>query len=134
MTLFVRSNDFSALNTVSIIYTELNTIANVQKVTDQRRLFAIRYALYHRGSIMFDLINWFLPSWARCTTADPRHAHGRRLTTAYKKRQGLVKNIWIISGFSMLVIPALPWMAALSLFTTFLSFTILDETSDEEFY
>ncbi len=77
---------------------------------------------------MLRIIEWLLPDWARTTCPDPSHCHGRRLTKTYQKKQGLVKNIWIGSGMLMLLIPVPPFFIAAMLFTTFLSFVILDET------
>jgi len=71
-------------------------------------------------------IEAIIPDWASC--AEPAHCHGRRYTLKYRRKKGIVKSLWIVSGLSMLVIPILPFMAALGLFTTFLSFVILDET------
>ena len=69
-----------------------------------------------------------MPDWAVTTCPDPNHSHGRRLTQSYKKKQGIVKNLWIGSGMLMLFIPVLPYLVAAALLTTFLSFVILDET------
>ncbi len=56
-----------------------------------------------------------------------KHVSWRRHTRKYKKKKSLVKNIWLASGLVMLALP-LQLLIALLLFTTFLSFTILDET------
>jgi len=77
---------------------------------------------------MLRLFEWFTPDWAIKTCPDPRHSHGRRLTQTYKKKQNLVKNLWIGSGLLMLIIGMLPFLVAAALITTFLSFVILDET------
>lgn len=77
---------------------------------------------------MLQLLQWFMPSWAMTTTADPNHSHGRRLTVAYRKKQGIVKNLWIASGLLMLVISTLPYLVTATMLTTFISFVILDET------
>jgi hypothetical protein len=77
---------------------------------------------------MLRFLEWFMPDWAVKTCPDPNHSHGRRLTETYKKKQGIVRNLWIGSGFIMLLIPVLPYLVAAALLTTFLSFVILDET------
>lgn len=77
---------------------------------------------------MLRILEWFMPTWALSTCPDPNHCHGRRLTKTYRKKQGIVKNLWIASGLVMLAFPALPYLVAAGLFTTFLSFVILDET------
>lgn len=48
---------------------------------------------------------------------------------AYLAKKKIVKTLWIVSGFIMLSFPQLPMIITLSLLTTFLSFTILDETA-----
>lgn len=77
---------------------------------------------------MLRFLEWFMPDWALKTYPDPQHSHGRRLTHSYKKKQDIVKNLWIGSGLLMLVIGVLPYLVAATLFTTFISFVILDET------
>ena len=77
---------------------------------------------------MLRVIEWLLPDWALSSSPDPHHSHGRRFTRAYKKKQEVVKSLWIYSGLVMMVIPVAPYVAAATLFTTFLSFVILDET------
>ena len=63
----------------------------------------------------------------------PRFDVERRSSSRYRKAVGLTKNIWIGSGCIMLVlIEVFPESAAslclaLSLFTTFLCYMILDE-------
>ena len=69
-----------------------------------------------------------LPDWANDTTPDAEHPHRRRFTKRYRRKQAIVKNIWIVSGGIMILDGALATMFALSLGTTFLSFMILDET------
>jgi hypothetical protein len=82
---------------------------------------------------MLQLIrNWILPGpppQAKLSIARPLDKNlARRRTAKYKRKQSLVKSIWITSGLIMLTNPVLPFIAALSLLTTFLSFVILDET------
>ena len=77
---------------------------------------------------MLRLIEWLMPDWAQSTCPDPSHCHGRRLTAHYKKKQGVVKNLWIGAGLVMLLVATLPFVFSAILFTTFLSFVILDET------
>ena len=77
---------------------------------------------------MLRFLEWFMPDWVVKTCPDPHHCHGRRLTKTYKKKQNIVKSVWIASGILMLVNPVLPFLVATTLFTTFVSFVILDET------
>lgn len=69
-----------------------------------------------------------LPDWADDSTPDAAHPHRRRFTQRYRRKQGIVKNVWIVSGAIMILNGALATIIALSLATTFLSFMILDET------
>lgn len=75
------------------------------------------------------LLRALMPAWWRDRRPDAEHPHRRRFTAAYRRKQTLVKNVWILSGVVMLaqVSPALILPTALA--TTFLSFVILDETA-----
>lgn len=59
---------------------------------------------------------------------DDQHPHYRRFSKRYKKKQGIVKNVWIAAGLITLAFPFLHVAMILSLVTTFLSFCLLDET------
>ncbi|MBN0986124.1 hypothetical protein [Amphritea pacifica] len=79
----------------------------------------------------FELI-WFylrlmLPEWMHVTHPDSSHFFRRKFTSAYKARLRWVYRIWIGSGLLMLAIPAPPVVIGLGLFTTFISFSLLDE-------
>lgn len=69
-----------------------------------------------------------LPAWTRDCCPDRRHPHRRRFTASYRRKRGIVKNIWIASGLLMLAHGSVAMIFALGLGTTFLSFMILDET------
>jgi hypothetical protein len=77
---------------------------------------------------MLRIIEWLMPRWAVNSLPDANHCHRRRFTRAYKRKQEMVRSLWIYSGLVMVVIPVAPYVAAATLFTTFLSFVILDET------
>ncbi|MCB1724022.1 MAG: hypothetical protein KDJ39_10060 [Gammaproteobacteria bacterium] len=76
--------------------------------------------------------NWIhqlmLPHWLNDESPDHKHPHRRRFTVAYRRKQGIVKNVWIASGLLMAIQGSLPLIATLTLGTTFLSFVLLDET------
>ena len=78
------------------------------------------------------LTNWIyrylMPEWADDRSPDAAHPHRRRFTLAYRRKRGIVKNIWICCGLVMLSTASPALIVALSLGTTFLSFLILDET------
>ncbi len=70
------------------------------------------------------------PAWLLSEIPSKRHFHRRRLTEVYRKKQRLVRSLWFSALMIMLALPALPLVVAISLFTTFVSFSILDETPD----
>jgi hypothetical protein len=74
------------------------------------------------------LQKYLLPNWADDRSPDADHPHRRRFTRRYRKKQDIVKNVWICSGLLMLVQATPAAILALGLGTTFLSFVILDET------
>ncbi|WP_296060718.1 hypothetical protein [uncultured Amphritea sp.] len=80
----------------------------------------------------FELIRFYLrlmlPEWMQVTYPDGSHFFRRKFTAAYKARLRWVYRIWIGSGLLMLAIPAPPVVIGLGLFTTFISFSLLDET------
>ncbi len=47
----------------------------------------------------------------------------------YQDKKQIVKVLWIAAGTLMLIYPLLPFIVTLGLFTTFISFTILDESA-----
>ena len=73
------------------------------------------------------VVQLFLPAWRQSVMPDRRHAYGRTLTKRYQARKSMVKNFWIASGAVMVIMPALPIVIGLALFTTFVSFMYLDE-------
>ena len=69
-----------------------------------------------------------LPRWTRDQTPDERHFYRRCFTRRYRAKRRIVRDVWLGTGCVMLLNPVLPFMLALGLATTFLSFVILDET------
>ncbi|MEH6823622.1 MAG: hypothetical protein V7629_06925 [Motiliproteus sp.] len=59
---------------------------------------------------------------------DTNHAQARLQTTRYRAKKRIVRGLWIATGLLMLAFPLTHFIVTLGLFTTFLSFTILDET------
>lgn len=70
----------------------------------------------------------FLPQWVDDQCPDCDHPHRRRFTAVYRRKRGIVKNVWIASGLVMAIQASPAIIVALTLGTTFLSFVILDET------
>lgn len=73
--------------------------------------------------------SFILPHWTGDRSPDGDHPHRRRFTSRYRRKRGIVKNVWIASGLVMAVQASPAIIMALALGTTFLSFVILDETS-----
>ncbi len=57
------------------------------------------------------------------------HPLSRLQGKRYHDKKQVVKGLWIAAGILMLIYPLLPFIVTLSLFTTFLAFTILDESA-----
>ncbi|MCW8885834.1 MAG: hypothetical protein OQK12_11350 [Motiliproteus sp.] len=71
----------------------------------------------------------YCPALFRHSPADERHPQGRMTTKRYLAKKQVVKSLWIATGTLMLIYPIVPFIVTLGLFTTFLSFTILDESA-----
>ena len=56
-----------------------------------------------------------------------QHPRLRRQTSKYLRKRRIVRDVWLVSGVLMISMP-LEIILALVLGTTFLAFTILDET------
>lgn len=80
---------------------------------------------------MFRLLSFcialFLPVWRQSLAPNARHPFARTLTSDYLARKSIVKNFWIVSGALMVLVPVMPFVVGLALFTTFVSFMYLDE-------
>lgn len=74
------------------------------------------------------LLSYLRPSTIQGELPIEGHAHLRRQGRPYKRKQALVKNIWICSGLVMCAFPFPAFVTFGAIFTTFLSFCILDET------
>ncbi|NIB41161.1 hypothetical protein HBA55_16275 [Pseudomaricurvus alkylphenolicus] len=68
------------------------------------------------------------PHWLNSRDPDAEHFHRRRFTHKYREKQRIVRSVWFSAGVVMLAFPQPHVVIALLLFTTFLSFCILDET------
>lgn len=78
-----------------------------------------------KGKLLIDCLHGL----SQAPKPDPAHPHRRRYTLCYQRKKGIAKNLWIISGISMLISGAAPAIvASLALATTFVTFCILDET------
>ena len=75
------------------------------------------------------LVRTFLPRESEICLPDPGDHHSRRYTRSYRLKKSWVKNLWIGTSLLMLCFPLLPFVLAIGLLTSFLSFAILDETA-----
>ena len=81
---------------------------------------------------MLRFINGLIAAFWWFYTLPRRYDVERRSSVKYKKKKGIVKKVWIMSGTIMIGLLQFPPLAAaalvLALFTAFLGFVILDET------
>ncbi len=75
------------------------------------------------------MVRSFLPQESEIALPNEDDSHLRRYSRKYKVKRNWVKNIWIGSSLLMICFPLLPFILGLGLFTSFLSFAILDETA-----
>ncbi|WP_295802398.1 hypothetical protein [uncultured Microbulbifer sp.] len=71
----------------------------------------------------------FLPRESEIVVPNEEDDHLRRYSRRYQVKKGWVKNLWIGSSLLMICFPLLPFVLAVGLFTSLLSFAILDETA-----
>lgn len=77
---------------------------------------------------MFEFIYWlWMLYWPLSNPREIKEA--KKNSAKYRAKKNIVRSLWIASGLMMLSFPLLPFMAALGLLTTFIAFTILDETA-----
>ncbi|GGK61412.1 hypothetical protein [Amphritea balenae] len=73
------------------------------------------------------LVRLILPDWMQNREPDRAHFYRRKFTGAYRARKQLVTLLWCGSGLLMLLIPVPAFIITTALFTTFISFSLLDE-------
>ncbi|SFG94821.1 hypothetical protein [Neptunomonas qingdaonensis] len=69
-----------------------------------------------------------IPDWMRDQQPDSQHFYRRQFTKKYQRKCTIVRRLWVCSGLLILLFPTIPFAAAISLLSTFLSFCLLDET------
>ena len=69
------------------------------------------------------------PAWMRDRTPDETHFYRRFFTAKYRAKRNKAKWLWIGMLALMLCFPYPPLMLAVLLFTTFLTFSLLDESN-----
>lgn len=75
------------------------------------------------------LVRSFLPRESEIVLPNEDDDHLRRYSKRYQVKRGWVKNLWIGSTLLMICFPLLPFILAVGLLTSLLSFAILDETA-----
>lgn len=73
------------------------------------------------------IIKWWTPDIRKDKSPDPKHSYRRTFTPKYIKKKKYLYYVWCSVLVSMLIIPSLAYAFASALFTTFISFMILDE-------
>lgn len=69
-----------------------------------------------------------LPDWRQHKYPDPSHPWRRSFTPRYQRKKKIVVWLWYACALGILLLSTLAGMVVLLLLTTFLSFSILDET------
>lgn len=69
-----------------------------------------------------------MPQWASLKSPDAKHFYRRKFTDQYARKKRQVKHLWISALLLVLFFPTLPLLISMVMFTSFLSFCILDET------
>ncbi len=75
------------------------------------------------------LVRFYLPRENEICVPSQEDSHSRRYSDRYRLKRSWVKNLWIGSSLLMLCFPLMPFVLAVGLLTSFLSFAILDETA-----
>ena len=65
--------------------------------------------------------------WLKPNELSSGHPLVRMRSARYQAKKKVVRGLWIATGMLMLAFPLSHFIVTLGLFTTFLSFTILDE-------
>ncbi|MDO6564917.1 hypothetical protein Q4488_16165 [Amphritea sp. 1_MG-2023] len=79
-------------------------------------------------SLICFYLQLLLPDWMSNRYPDGDHFYRRRFTAAYKARLRWAYRLWLGSALLMLTLPSPPIIIGLGLFTTFISFSLLDES------
>ena len=69
---------------------------------------------------------------AQDRTPDPNHHYRRAYTERYRAKKRVVYYFWVTSLLCMLVVPTVGFVTTAGLFTTFISFSYLDETDEND--
>lgn len=74
------------------------------------------------------LMTLVLPNWMQDKHPDEQHFYRRKFTSKHRAKRHKVKSLWIGSGLIALLFPLPAVLVTVFLFTTFLSFSLMDES------
>ena len=69
------------------------------------------------------------PAWMRDRTPDENHFYRRLFTVKHRAKKARARQLWIAVLLFLLLFPYPPLIVAMLLFTTFLTFSLLDESN-----
>lgn len=75
------------------------------------------------------ILAFLKPSWMQDKTPDASHFYRRLFTSKHRAKRAKARLLWIGVGGLMLAFPYPPLIIALSLFTTFITFSLMDESN-----
>ncbi|MDI3325492.1 hypothetical protein QKW35_14005 [Pontibacterium granulatum] len=75
------------------------------------------------------LLMLLAPGWMQDRTPDESHFYRRQFTSDHRKKRKKVRYIWLSAASVCLLQPSLPMFIFVGLLSTFLSFSLLDESS-----
>ncbi len=78
-------------------------------------------------SLLIRLFDLLIILSAKNRTPDPCHHYQRAYTTRYRAKKRVVYYFWVTSLLCMLIVPTVGFVTTAGLFTTFISFSYLDE-------
>ena len=80
-----------------------------------------------------ELIGFYLmlltPAWMQDRTPDETHFYRRFFTAKYQAKKEKIKWLWIATCTVLLCFPYMPLRLTQALFSTFLTFSFLDESN-----
>ncbi len=69
------------------------------------------------------------PVWMQDRTPDEKHFYRRLFTEKHRAKRKAVKYIWLSAASLLILFPSVPLMVFIGLLSTFLSFSLLDESA-----
>ena len=75
------------------------------------------------------LLSLLFPYWMQDQTPDQHHFYRRVFTRKHRARVKRLYLLWLVAMGIVLIFPSLPLLIIVTLFTSFISFSFLDEAS-----